>query len=106
MKIKRFNEAATEKHENVNLYRLSAYPVIDLSEPGDYYVTSKSALDSKLLKSKGKKGDLYVINVKTNSNNIDLDKSDVERAKFNNNKIVVVKDDKKCELIKVEPFKD
>lgn len=107
MKIKRFNESLSIKAEKIDgeitLYRLSSHSVIDLLEPGNYYVTSKSELDPKILKNKNK--DLFVIKVKTNSSNIDLKKSEEECSKNNNTKIVVVKNDNKCELISVEPYK-
>ncbi len=54
MKIKRFNESLSIKAENIDgdviLYRLSSHSVIDLSEPGEYYVSSKSELDPEIAK--------------------------------------------------------
>lgn len=100
MKIKRFTES--QSNEEVTLYRLTSHPVIDLSEPGEFYVNSKSKLDPSMLKKKSK--DLYLITVKTNSSNIDDDASEKECAKYNSNGIVAVKNDKKCELVKVEPY--
>lgn len=107
MKIKRFNESLSIKAENIDgeitLYRLSSHSVIDLSEPGEYYVTSKSELDPEMLKNKKSK-ELFIIKVKTDSSNIDLEKSEKECSKFNNTKIVAVKNDNKCKLISVEPY--
>ena len=108
MKIKKFNESSSSKaaklEGNVKLYRLASHSVIDLSNPGDFYFTSKSSIDPEILTRKGK--DLYLITVKTDSSNIDIDKSEKECAKRNINDIVVVKNDKKCEVIKAEPFKN
>lgn len=107
MKIKRFTEAAgtskaSKLEGEVTLYRLTSHPVIDLSEPGEYYVSSKSDVDPNMLKKKGK--DFYLITVKTNSSNVDVDASERECAKYNSKSVIAVKDDKKCELIKVEPY--
>jgi hypothetical protein len=107
MKIKRFKEAvsgikASNLEGSVTLYRLTSHPVVDLSQPGEYYVTSKSYIDSDMLKSK--KGELYLLTVKTDAKNIDLNKSEKECAKNNNTGIVAVKNDKKCDVVKVEPY--
>lgn len=96
------NESKVEKGGEITLYRLSSHPVINLNEPGNFYVKSKSKLDPSLLKKKG--GNLYTITVKCDASNINLDKSEIECAKLDNNSVVVVKDDKKCELVKIEPF--
>ena len=110
MIIKKFNEIINEEMTSkaslldgdIKLYRLTSHNILDLSSPGEYYLNSKSKLDPKILKKSG--GDLYVVTVKCNSSNIDLDKSEKECAKLDNNGIVAVKNDNKCELVSVEPF--
>jgi len=110
MRIKKFNnfginesksEASKLKGE-VTLYRLTSHSVVDLSQPGEFYVSKKSDVNPDLLDKGGK--DLYLITVKCDSSNIDLDESEKESAKLNCDCIVVVKDDKKCEVISVEPY--
>src|SRR5581483_12279322 len=53
----------------VELYRLTSHPVVDLSEPGEYYVCDKAALDPKLLDNPHSATELFVITVKTDSSN-------------------------------------
>lgn len=93
------NEA---KSEDVTLYRLTSHSVVDLNDPGEFYVKSKGDVDPKMLGKKGK--DLFLIKVKCPDSNIDLDESDKESAKHNK-KVIVVKDSKKCDIIEVVPFK-
>ncbi len=101
-------ELSTEiKAENltgeVTLYRLTSHPVVDLSSPGEYYVCDKSDVDPKLLdNSEG--NELYLITVKCNSNNIDLQKSKTEANSLGNGSIVAVKDDKQCQVVSVQPY--
>jgi hypothetical protein len=115
MRIKRFNEASEVKakdskiakvlkdgHSTLVLYRLTSQPVLDLSEPGLYYVYVKSDINPSMLDKKG--GDMYVITVKCPASNVDLDKSEMECAKHDCDSIVVAKDDKMCEVISVEPY--
>lgn len=109
-KFNKFNEAikpvaskASKYTGDITLYRLTSHSVVDLAGPGSYYVSSKSSVDPNHLDKKG--SDLYLITVKCPSSNIDLDKSEKEIAKLKCPSIVVVKDDKKCDLIKVEPYK-
>lgn len=110
MEIKKFdkysiNEGKASKASKLDgeftLYRLVSN-VLDLSAPGEFYVYGKSNLDTKFLK-KDKK-DLFVVAVKCDSKNIDIDKSEKECAKFNNDNIVAVKSEDKCELVSVQPF--
>jgi hypothetical protein len=110
MRIKKFNnfrinesksEAAKLSGE-VTLYRLTSHPVVDLSQPGEFYVSKRSDVNPDILDKKGK--DLFLITVKCDSSNIDLDESEKEAAKLDCDCIVVIKDDKKCEVISVEPF--
>ena len=112
--IKRFNNfeinekvspiasKASKLSGDVTLYRLTSHSVVDLDEPGSYYMSSKSEVDPDHLEKKGKS--LYLITVKCPSSNIDLDKSEKEIAKLKCSSVVVVKDDKKCDLVKVEPY--
>ena len=110
MRIKKFNnfginEAKSEASKlkgEVTLYRLTSHSVVDLSQPGEFYVAKKSDVNPDLLDKRGK--DLYLITVKCDSSNIDLDESEKESAKLNCDCIVVVKDDNKCEVISVEPY--
>lgn len=110
MRIKKYNKFSINESESkssklngeITLYRLSSHKIINLLEPGNFYVTTKSKLNTDFLKKKTK--ELYLITVKCDSSNIDIDKSEIECAKLNCDYIVVVKDDKKCELVKVEPF--
>jgi hypothetical protein len=116
MKIKKFDkfkryEAVTSETSQaskissggVTLYRLTNNEV-DLSNPGSYYVTKKEDINPKFLKNKS--NDLYLMTVKCDSGNIDLDKSEVEIAKLDCPSAVVVKDDKKCKLVKMEPYQN
>jgi hypothetical protein len=118
MRIKgfnKFNEAVNEAkkskiakvvddgHSKVVLYRLTSHPVLDLSQPGDYYLYVKADIDPSMLDKKGK--EMFIITVSTSSSNIDLDKSEIECAKHDLDSVVVVKDDKKCEVVSVEPYK-
>ncbi len=90
------------KGEDVTLYRLTSHSVVDLNDPGEFYVKSKNDIDPKMLDKKGK--NLFLIIVKCPDSNIDLDESDKESAKHDK-KVIVVKDSKKCDIIEVTPFK-
>ena len=116
MRLKRFNEinesvkpkaskiskVVSDGHSTLALYRLTSHPVLDLSEPGEYYVYVKSDINPSMLDKKGK--DMFIITVNCPASNVDLDKSEMECAKHDCDSIVVVKDDKKCEVISVEPY--
>lgn len=108
MKIKKFsnfsiNESKASKLSgDIELYRLTSHHVVDLSNPGEYYVCDKKDVDPKLLDKKS--DDMFLITVKTNSSNIDIDESEKECARLNCDCIIVVKDDKKCEVLSVEPY--
>lgn len=87
----------------VTLYRLTSHPVVDLSSPGEYYVCDKGDIDPNILDTK--EGDeLYLITVTCDSNNIDLDKSEMEVSNLGNDSIVAVKDDNSCKVISVTPY--
>lgn len=105
---KKVNESIESKASKISgevtLYRLTSHSVVDLSDPGEFYVTSMADVDPGLLKNK-KGDDLFLITVNTNSSNIDLDESEKQCAKHDTNSIVSVKDSEKCELVKVEPYK-
>jgi hypothetical protein len=90
------------KGESVTLYRLTSHSVVDLNDPGEFYVKNKKDVDPKMLEKKGKV--LFLITVKCSESNIDLDGSDKESAKHNK-KVIVVKDSKKCDIVEVVPFK-
>jgi hypothetical protein len=113
MKLKNFNNfqkvyeafesKASKLSGEVTLYRLTSHPVVDLSDPGEFYVSSLADVDPNLLEDK--QGELFLITVKTNSDNIDLDESEKECAKHDVDSIVSVKNSEKCEVVKVEPYK-
>ena len=88
--------------DDMTLYRLSAHHVVDLKEPGDFYVKSMEDIDPSLLEKPG--DSLFLITVKCDKDNIDVEKSEAETAKQGCD-CVVVKDDSKLELVSVEPFK-
>lgn len=113
MRIKKFNNFSINESTDVackastltgevTLYRLTSHPVVDLSQPGEYYVCSVEDVDPNLLEKKD--GELYLITVKTNSDNINLDESEKECAKLGTDSVVAVKDDTKCEVVGVSPF--
>lgn len=114
MRIKKFNKfkinesVATESKAStltgeVTLYRLTSHPVVDLSQPGEYYVCDKGDIDPNILdKSEG--SELYLITVTCDSSNIDLDKSEMEIANLGNDSIVAVKNDNACKVISVTPY--
>lgn len=104
MDIIKYNDFSVNESnsETIKLYRLTSHAILDLNDPGEFYVKSQNDIDPKMLDKKGK--DLFVITVECPSSNIDLDKSDKESA-LHNIKVYVVKDSKKCEVIKVEPYK-
>lgn len=114
MKLKRYNNFLNEDKEievdniptsgKTTLYRLTSHPVVDLSAPGEFYVSKKSDVNPDLLEDKGD-GDLFLITVNCPNNNIDKEKSEMECAKHDCDCIIVVKDDSKCEVVKVEPYK-
>ena len=87
---------------NVTLFRLTASSVIDLANPGEYYVCDESDLDPSLLDKSGPK--LTLITVNCSSDNIDLEKSKKECEEKGSNSIVDVKDDSKCNIISATPF--
>lgn len=98
-----FESKASKLSGQVTLYRLTSHSVVDLSDPGEFYVASLEDVDPNLLEKKG--SELFLITVKTDSSNIDLDESEKECAKHNSDSIVSVKDSEKCEVVKVEPYK-
>jgi len=110
MKVSRFNKFSINESSckvsslkgEVTLYRLTSHNVVNLKETGNYYVSSKSDLDPGILSKKGK--DIFMITVKCDAANIQLDESEKECAKLNSSSIVYVKDDKKCKLVSVEPY--
>lgn len=99
-----FESTASKLSGEVTLYRLTSHHVVDLSDPGEFYVSSQKDINPSLLKKKG--SDMYVITVKTSSSNIDIDESEKECAKHNIGSVVSVKNSENCEVVKVEPYKD
>jgi len=94
---------ASKLSGEVTLYRLTSHSVVDLSDPGEFYVASLDDVNPDLLEKKG--SDLFLITVKTNSSNIDLDESEKECVKLNVDSVVAVKNAEACEVVKVEPYK-
>jgi hypothetical protein len=108
-KIKSFgsfkiNENIETTNRELTLYRLTSHPVIDLSNPGEFYFSDSSKVNPDFLDNK-KSNNFYLITVKCNSSNIDHEKSKLECDKLNCDCVVAVKDDKSCEVISVEPYK-
>lgn len=112
MKIKKLyewvndSESASYEFEDlegdITLFRLTSHSVVDLSEPGEFYVCDENDIDPDILDNKS--NDLYLITVTTNSDNIDEEKSRSECDEKNNMFIVAVKDDSKCRLVSAAPF--
>ena len=115
MRLKKFNTfkinenvdapsiKASELTGEVTLYRLTSHSVVDLSQPGEYYVCDKGDVDPSILDKKGG-SELYLITVTCDSSNIDLDKSEAEVAKTNNSSVVAIKDSNACEVVSVTPY--
>lgn len=87
----------------VELYRLTSHPVVDLSQPGEYYVCDKESLSPELL-SKKDGDEFFVITVKCDSSNIDVECSEKECSEKGCDACVCIKDDTQCEIVSVEPF--
>ena len=81
----------------VTLYRLTSHPVVDLSEPGEYYVCDQADVNPDLLDRPG--SEMYLITVTCGSDNIDTAKSQQECDEKGINSIVAVKDDSKCKVV-------
>jgi len=95
---------AAEMTGEVTLYRLTSHPVVDLSEPGEFYFSDMDKVNPDFLENKTS-DELYLITVKCDSSNIDVEKSEMECANLDCDCIIAVKDDKACEVISVEPYK-
>jgi hypothetical protein len=88
----------------MTLYRLTSHPVVDLSAPGEFYVSKLEDVNPDLLENPG--NELFLLTVECPADNVDTEKSEQECAKHDCECIVAVKDDTKCEVIKVEPYKN
>ena len=88
----------------MTLYRLTSHPVVDLSAPGEFYVSKLEDVDPDLLENPGT--ELFLLTVECPVDNVDTEKSEQECAKHNCECIIAVKDDTKCEVVKVEPYKN
>ena len=114
MKLKKFNNFLNENLEGpqdtvvdtpngeVTLYRLTSHSVVDLNDPGEFYVNSPESVDPKLLDKPGQ--DLFLITVTTDASNIDAEGSKAEAEKQGNDSVVMVKDSTKCEIVTVVPY--
>ena len=96
--------ATTPTSGTMTLYRLTSHPVVDLSAPGEFYVSKMEDVNPEFLENK-EGNELFLITVNCPSENVDSEKTEQECAKHNCETIVAVKDDTKCEVIKVEPYK-
>lgn len=115
MALKKFNQFLNENLEGsedmapkkptgpVTLYRLTSHSVVDLNDPGEFYVDNLEAVDPSLLEKPGQ--DLFLLTVTTDSSNIDEEGSKAEAEKLGNESIIMVKDSALCEVEKVEPYK-
>jgi len=88
----------------VTLYRLIPHPVANLSSPGEYYFCDIDEVNPDFLEDK-ESNELFLITVKCDSSNIDIEKSEAECARLGSGCIVGLKDDKACEVISVESYK-
>lgn len=110
MKIFRFNNynninegcKAASLSGSITLYRLTSHDVVDLSNPGEYYVCDKADISPDFLEKKGEY--LYLITVECDSSNVDVSASESECAKLGADCIVAVKNDDQCDVITVEPY--
>lgn len=113
MKLKKFNNFLNENLEGpqdtvdtptgeVTLYRLTSHSVVDLNDPGEFYVNSPESVDPKLLDKPGQ--DLFLITVTTDASNIDAEGSKTEAEKQGNDAVVMVEDSTKCEIVTVVPY--
>ena len=96
-------EVETPTSGSMTLYRLTSHPVVDLSAPGEFYVSKLEDVDPDLLENPG--NELFLLTVECPADNVDKEKSEQECAKHNCECIIAVKDDTKCEVVKVEPYK-
>lgn len=92
-----------ESSGSTELYRLTTHSVVDLSEPGEFYFSNLDDVNPDFLENQDY-DELFLITVKCDESNIDTEKSEKESAKLDCDCIVVVKDDKKCEIVSVEPY--
>lgn len=107
MRLKKFNTFKINESNNISddkivLYRLTSHSVVDLNDPGEFYVAKEEDIDPSLLKSKG--GDMFLLTVETESSNIDEEESEKESLVHDGKQIVVVKDSALCSVINVVPF--
>lgn len=114
MKLKKFNsfqinedvdnqlEAQVATGEQT-LYRLTSHSVVDLNDPGEFYVSSEEAITPELLDNKG--SEIFLIIVKTDASNIDIEASKRESESHGNKSIIVVKDSSLCSVVSLVPFK-
>lgn len=111
MALKKFNsfqvnenvdvQAAPETGE-ITLYRLTSHSVVDLNDPGEFYVSNREAVTPELLDKKG--SEMFLLIVKTDVSNIDNEASKREAESHGNDAIVVVKDSTLCSVVSVVPF--
>jgi hypothetical protein len=114
MKLKKFDNFLNEDLQGpqdsivdtptgeVTLYRLTSHSVVDLNDPGEFYVNSPESVDPNLLDKKGT--ELFLITVTTDASNIDADGSEKEAAKHDNESIIMVKDSTLCDIVTVVPY--
>ena len=86
----------------VTLYRLVPNPA-DLESPGEFYFCDMDEVNPDFLEKPS--NELFLITVKCDSSNIDIEKSEAECARLGSGCIVGIKDDTACEFISVEQYK-
>ena len=90
----------------VTLYRLvpeSAIYNVDLESPGKFYFCDMDEVNPDFLEEPS--NELFLITVKCDSSNIDIEKSEAECDRLGSGCIVGLKDDTACEVISVEQYK-
>lgn len=102
-KFTKFQKLNENNSKKITVFRLLSHNVIDLDSIGKYWVSNKNDLDPKKLI---KQNDIYyAITADINESNIDLDKSNMESKLIGVDSVIVLKDDKDYDLIKLEIFK-
>ena len=98
MIIEKFKDSLIQESvKQKTVYRLVRVPVgeplvVETDNPGKYYFQSKKVADPSLMKTK--KGNLWILEVMTNSDNISSEEDGV----------IILKDPKKAEIQSIMPF--
>lgn len=97
MIIRKFNNLIKESKEELTLYRLVRVPkgeplVVNFDEPGKHYFKSKNTADPSLLKNQT--GDLWMMEVTTDSDNVVSEDDNV----------IVIEDPRMAKVQSIIPF--